>query len=483
MGYNHRIDTREIATQIATPIEGTAGLQVVIGTAPVNMAEDPQGVTNVPILARSFAEAQKKLGYSDRFEDYTLCQSMDASFRVFAVEPVIFINVLDPSKHKKSYSKEDIAVSAKKATITDTGILLGTLVIKGKEDTALEIDTDYVASFNDAGGLDITLLTTDKTAGITVLKATGDQIDPSMVTEEDIIGGYEAATGAETGLEVIRQVYPKLGYAPGIILAPGWSQKAAVAAVMCAKTEGINGVFTCEAAIDLDTSKTKVYTKLEEAKKTDAITNRHAILLWPKLRLDGKVYAFSAVWAAMTAYTDAQNNDVPVKSPSNELINMSAAVLEDGTEVLLDTSMAEVVNACGIVTAINDGGWRAWGNNTAAYPSITDPKDRWICCRRMMSWYRNRFIITFKDKVDDPTNYRLIEAILDAENLYLNSLTQTGDIAGGSISFNENDNPIETILNGSILFKTKIAFWTPAEYITNEIEFDPTIIQNALGGE
>ncbi|MDR0924294.1 MAG: phage tail sheath family protein [Hungatella sp.] len=483
MGYNHRISTREIDTQITIPVQGNTGVQVVIGTAPVNMAVDPAAAVNVPVIAYSFAESQKQLGYSDDFEKYTLCQSMDVSFRVFAVAPVIYINVLDPSKHKKTYTKDQIAVVSKKAVIADTGIIIKNLQVKDQADISLEADVDYIAEFNSAGGIDITLLTTEKTNAVEHLKVSGDQIDPSMVTESDIIGGYDVATGKETGIELIRQVYPKFGLTPGTIIAPGWSQNATVAAVMCAKTEDINGVFTCETAIDMDTSVTKVYTALKEAKAEMAITNKHAILLWPKLRLGKKVYAFSAVWAAMTAYTDAQNSGVPVKSPSNELLNMSAAVLSDGAEVMLDTTMAEVINSNGIVTAINDGGWRAWGNNTAAYPGTTDPKDRWIACRRMMSWYRNHFILTYKAKVDNPANYRLIEALVDAENLYLNSLTSTGDIAGGAIRFSEEDNPIESMLNGSIVFYTKIAFWTPAEYILNNIEFDPTLIQTALGGE
>lgn len=482
MTYKHRIETQEIDTQITIPVQGTAGLQVVVGAAPVNMAENPETVTNVPIIAYSFAEAQRKLGYCNDFENYSLCQSMDVSFRIFAVAPVVFINVLDPEKHKKNYTKESILIASRKATITDTGILLKTLKIETKEGETLAVDTDYVAAFNTDGGIDITLLTTEKTTNATVLKATGDQLDPTMITENDIIGGYDAATGKETGLEVIRQVYPKFGIIPGMILAPGWSQKPTVAAVMCAKTEDINGVFSCETAIDMDTEVTKVYTGIKKAKEELAITSPHAILLWPKLHLGEKSYAFSAVWSAMTAYTDAQNNDVPVKSPSNELLKVSAAVLEDGTEVIIDTAMAEVVNSEGIVTAVNDGGWRAWGNETAAYPGTTDPKDRWICCRRMMSWYRNHFILTYKNRVDDPANSRLIESLVDSENLYLNSLTSTGDIAGGVISFNEEDNPVESILDGTIIFQTKIAFWTPAKYILNKIEFDPTIIQNALGG-
>lgn len=483
MGYKHRIDTKEMDTQLIAPVEGRDGIQVVVGTAPINMAEDPASAVNIPVIVYTFAEARKRLGYSEDFKSYTICQSMDASFRMFAVGPIVFINVLDPDKHAKDFTANDLPVTARKACVNTTGIILQSLKVSDQLENELVMDKDYIAAFNDLGEIDITLLTTDKTANVTGLKISGKQIDPSMVTEDDIIGGYDVATGKETGLEVIRQVYPRLGYTPGIILAPGWSEKANIAAVLAAKTEGISGVFTCEAAIDIDTETTRVYTGLEKAKEDLAVRSPHAILLWPKLRLNGKIYAYSAVWAAMAAYTDAQNNNVPVKSPSNERLNVEASVLSDGTEVILDTSMAEVVNSYGIVTAINDRGWKSWGNNTAAYPGTVDPKNRWIGCRRMMSWYRNQFILNYNSKVDDSANYRLIESLVDSENQYLNSLTSTGDIAGGEISFNEDDNPREEILSGHIIFKTKIAFWTPAEHIQNDIEFDPTILKNAVGGE
>ena len=67
--------------------------------------------------------------------------------------------------------------------------------------------------------------------------------------------------------------------------------------------------------------------------------------------------------------------------------------------------------------------------------------------------------------------------------MYLNSLTASGAIAGGVIEFNEEENPITEILDGNIVFYTRIAFWTPAKYILNKIEFDPTILSAALGGE
>ena len=73
MAYNHGVRVQEQETSIVAPITGTAGLQVVIGTAPVNLAADPYAVTNVPIIAYSYKEAAQQLGYSDDFKKYTLC--------------------------------------------------------------------------------------------------------------------------------------------------------------------------------------------------------------------------------------------------------------------------------------------------------------------------------------------------------------------------------------------------------------------------
>ena len=43
------------------------------------------------------------------------------------------------------------------------------------------------------------------------LTISGSILDPTKITAADIVGGVNAATGAETGLEVVRQVFPKLG--------------------------------------------------------------------------------------------------------------------------------------------------------------------------------------------------------------------------------------------------------------------------------
>ena len=61
MAYQHGVRVQEQATSIVAPILGTAGLQVVFGTAPVNLADDPYSVTNTPVIAYSWSEAVGKL--------------------------------------------------------------------------------------------------------------------------------------------------------------------------------------------------------------------------------------------------------------------------------------------------------------------------------------------------------------------------------------------------------------------------------------
>nr|DAJ74503.1 MAG TPA: tail sheath tube [Caudoviricetes sp.] len=483
MAYNHGIRIEEQATSIVAPITGSAGLQVVIGTAPINLAKDPYSVTNVPLIAYSFSEAASQLGYSDDFKKFTLCQSMDASFRIFNVAPIIFINVLDPKKHKKDNTEASVNVVAKQAKLEEDGILLDTLVVKDGA-TTLAKNEDYITSFTDDGKVLVSLIEGSSHAGASTLTVKSTSIDPSAVKAKDIIGGYDAATDKESGLELIRQVYPRFNMTPGLLLAPGWSQIPEVGIVLGSKCSEINGVFSCECVLDLDSSSTgaKKYSAVGEWKNKNGYTNKHSVVLWPQVKVGKKQYAFSAIFAALTAYADASNDDVPNLSPSNKMAKITGLVLDDGTEVTLDQNQANLLNSQGVITAINVNGWRTWGNNTAAYPGVTDPKDRWFCCRRFFSWWGNSFIMTYFQKVDDPANYRLIESIVDSENIRGNSYTSQGKCAGAKIVFEEKDNQITDILNGKIKFRQYLAPYTPAEDILNVLEFDPSMLAAAISG-
>ena len=134
MAYEHGVRVLEQPTSIIPPLEGTAGLQVIFGTAPVNLATDPYAATNTPVIAYSYAEAVEQLGYSDNWDKdnggYTLCQSIYANFKLANIAPVIFVNVLDPKKHKKANEETAVPVEDLQATVPVLGILRDTVEIK-----------------------------------------------------------------------------------------------------------------------------------------------------------------------------------------------------------------------------------------------------------------------------------------------------------------------------------------------------------------
>ena len=494
----HGVRVQERATSIVAPVLGTAGLQVIFGTAPVNLTDDPYGKTNKPIIAYSWSEAVSQLGYSEELDTighyrYTLCASMYLNFQLFAVAPVIFVNVLDPTKHKKKNDTKTAEVVDMEATIRTTGILLDTVEVSTQVQTGageggadipakkLTNGTDYVLSFDDDGYLVITLVATGAGATAKGLSVESTSIDPTAVDESDVIGA--SATGGEKGMEVLRQIYPRLGMTPGLILAPGWSHIPDVGIVLAAKCVEINGYFSCECFVDIDSREGHCtsYSGVKVAKEAAGCTSIHTMALWPCIAVGSHWFWYSAIMGALIAKVDAENDDVPNLSPSNKLIGATGTVLATGEEVLLDQVQGNAVNSFGVTTAINVNGWRTWGNNSAVYPASTDPKDRWFCCRRFFSWWGNSFILTYAQKVDNPANRRLIESIVDTENIRGSSYVPD-KCAGIRIEYIPEENAITDLIDGHLKFHQYLAPYVPAEDILNTLEFDVNALQEALNG-
>lgn len=479
--YKHGVYVTEQATSMVAPLNGTAGLRVVVGTAPVHMLDDPASAVNTPILAYTYKEAVAAVGYSDDFAKYTLCEAIAASFQVVGVAPLVMINVLDPAKHAADMAEATVKVEDGVAAVEQDGVLLSALVVMNGE-TKLEADVDYTASYNSDGTVSLVLLEGGKGEGAESLTVSGKVLDARTVTAVDIVGGVDVATGAETGLEVIRQVYPKLGLTPGILTAPRWSKEATVSAALQAKTKDINGVFKCVCMVDIDSSENgaRKYADVKEQKERQAVTDANAYAVWGYGKVGDVMYSGSTLAATLTSYTDAENSDIPYVSPSNKTLAISAMCLEDGTEVLLDQEQANVVNSYGVATFLNMNGFRLWGNNTACYPGNTDTKDRFLSCRRYISWRANSFILTYFQKVDSPLNKRLIDAVVDSENVRGNGYVAIGAAARDEIVYNEDENPTTDLLNGKITFHQYMTPYPPAEDIEDIIEFDPAALSAAL---
>lgn len=537
--YRHGIYTSEVPTSII-PMISVATPTVAFGTAPIHLAANT--ATNKPVMCSTLAEFVDQFGWSDDFDKFTLCEVAKVHFQLFGTAPVIFINVLDATKHGKSSTAtiagvsvpatltapilldtlqvstgtkptekvilgvtdttpinipaginaenftlkagdttltltDDYTVADGKVTLTAAGLAKvdGALTFVNGGGTYLELvkDTDYTAEHDSDGNVTLTIISLSKVVDDTVA-LNYREIDASTVTTSDVIGGVDITTGKNTGMELIEEIYPRTGLIPGTLIAPKFSTDSTVAAMLKAKAQSINGVFTAVAVADISTTAAPKYTDVVSVKNMNNLVDPYLFVTYPKVALGGVQYHLSTQAAALMGKVDAEHDDIPYKSPSNENLQCDQTILADGTDIFLGKAQANYLNGQGVVTALNFvGGWKLWGNNLSSFPSTTDPKDRFIPVRRMFNWVGNTLVTSFWSKIDDPMNRRLIESIVDSANIWLNGLTARGALLGGRVEFLESENPTTDLLNGVIRFHVYIAPPVPAETIEFVMEYEP----------
>lgn len=472
---NHGVHVTEQATSVSTPVVATSGIPYVIGTAPVHIAQDPVKVT-VPVLCTSWEDAVEKLGYSDDWVSYSLCEVMWSHFKLYGCQPVIFCNVMDPTAEGSTFAVDavDMTVADRKVKLPIEALPSSIVVKKTSSDTnALVKDEDYSVIVSGESVI-IELLTEGSAHSATSVNVAYSRIKPT-VDQAAIAAGIEAAELCMT----------LLGTTPDLIIAPGWSHLPAVASAMAVKAANLNGVFGAKAVVDMDCTDAgaKSYTAAIAAKSDGTFVDKDMVVCWPKVALNGKRYHMSTHLSGLMAQVDGGNDGIPYDSPSNKGVKCDSLVLADGTEVLLTHAQANQLNAAGIVTAINFvGGWVAWGNYTSCYPGNTDVKDYMIPVSRMFTWVRNSLVRSFWSKIDKPMTRRLIDSVLDSANIWLNGLVGQGYLLGARVEMFDSENPAELLMMGIIKLHVYLTPPGPAQEIDFVMEYDANYVSSALLG-
>lgn len=472
MAYYHGAKSRQKDTSISTPVTANSGIAFVVGTAPVHMVD---GEANEPIMCMSYGEAVQNLGYSDDWGKYTICEAIYSQFILYEVAPVVFVNVLDPTKHKKT-------VEGTKYQVTDNKVLLPFEALeKTVQVTGFEVGVDYELLYNEKN----LILEIVEDGGIPAntgeLTIGFEAVDPSLITADDIIGGFDITTKKYKGLELIDKVFPKYGIITDLILAPKWSTESIVAAVMATKAENINGIFEGKALIDIESTETRHYADVPAKKKELNIFQKYQLVYWPKVKLGDKHFHTSTQMAGVIARTDIENDNTPTRSPSNKPMKIDSAILEDGTEVLLDLKEVNYLNSQGIGTMLNFiGGYVSWGNETACFPADTDVKNYFTNISRMFAWVGNSVILTYWNKVDNNMTPRFVDSIVDSINIWLNGLTAERKILGGRVELNMEDNNLVSIMGGKAVFHIYLTPPSPAREIEFLLEYDTSYVLAAF---
>ena len=449
-----------------------------MGTAPVHMlASGQNGPVNEPVLAYNYAEAAAAVGYHADWSKYTLCEFIYATFGLYSVGPVVLINVFDPAVHKTAVADEAHDFDSDDLiTLTHEGPVGAATVTDSTGEITYVENTDWQWVSKPAGTIKRLAGGRHRGRG---KRAGGLQLRRSVPLWMPTISSaaWMPARGAYTGLFLVDRVFPKFRLVPGFVAAPGWSHASAVAAAMTARAESVNGLFTAMAVIDIDDTVATKYSDVPAQKVANNLTDPVQILGWPKVRLGDDTYHMSTHIACLLAATDGDNDDVPVASASNQNFQMDAAAA-NGAEVWLDLAQANYLNGQGVVTALNwIGGWKCWGNRTAVYPDSTDVKDAFVPVRRMFNWVGNTLTTTFWAKLDSPVRRRLIEAINDSAQMWLDGLTARQFLLGGRVEFQDDENVVSDLMDGIIRFHVYMTPPSPAREIDFIQEYDPAYFE------
>lgn len=488
--FKHGVSWADVPTSVIAPVAAYPGINVVFGSAPLWQVKDGASFVNVPRIYNRFEDAVEELGYSDDWATYDICEHMDAVFVEFGVFPVIYVACNDPTEGATPLTPKQVTLVNGQV---DTGekLIAWTIVVKDSAGTITYVEgTDYTLALSDTETWIITRLSTGTIpADDSVLQLSGDKPSTAAITAADIIGGIDPTTGKKSGLEVIEDVFPATSRVPGVIICPKFSSDPLVAAAMEAKSENINGCFACTCLIDVDTSTVEKAQDVNAWKNSNNIVFPRQQCLFGKPALKGatasKVFNFASQQGPLMQHTDIyRGNDLPYHSPSNKNLRMNALLLADGSEIQMNLFDANMLNGQGVVTALNwIGGWRSWGNRTAAYPANTDVKDMFIPVRRMFDYIGNTIVLTIWQKVDEPGNRRLIDAVVNSLQLWLDGLTNQEALLGARIEFRQDENPTTEILNGHYVFHVYIAVPTPAEWLDFRIEYWVPYIQTLFETE
>lgn len=463
--YGHIGESRsQPATKVTTA-------PVYIGTAPVHVLADYASKVNIPIRITSYADAVRKIGYSDDWKNYSLCEAIDAHFRnqIENVGPIYVINVLDPATMRAA-----IPQSANVNLIGGKGMLLEEKAIR--ESISIQGKTENVDYFLDYDPGKKGYLITDIGGSLSSpLNVSYTAVDPSQVDASTVEGGITTA-GEATGIYAVRYVYQDFNIVPTILAAPGWSHIQSVGETLKSVANQINGHWYAFVYEDLPAESAVRHgiEKIATVKQQMGYNNYNAKAHWPRALKNGKIYHLSTLGVVRAMQTDQEHNGIPYETGSNKPIDVNALCFEDGTVLKYDQEQANSLNAVGITTAIYWGGrFVLWGPHTENffYNSDNDIRGIFEPYVRMLFFIANSFQLREGPEVDRPMDRRLKDSILLRWRSRLDGYVSLGALLYSDVQFRPEDNITSDLIQGDFMFDIEVTATPPAKSISARVSW------------
>ncbi len=453
---------------------------VYIGLAPVNLIKNyaENEIINTPVKLSNFLNAQKTIGYSKAWDNFTLCEAIGAHFdnKLGNIGPIYVINVLDPDKHKKAEATQfEVSFTNGVAEFVSDTAILDTITLEEKVQ-----DVDFTVSYNFTSGK--VILTSIGAAQLDgQLSGSYFEVDPSAVTEDDIIGAE--VDGVFTGMKAVTLLYTKENQVANLMSCLKFNTNKKVYNAMATFCNGINGhwqaFFVADIPVKDGENAVDTFVKAKAWRDSNGYDSERSEIFWPMAydNATERVYHISTLAIVESLRIDQENDSIPMESCSNKEIPVTKQYFgADSKNQGFDqvTASAEL-NAYGISTIVYWGGsWVLWGGHTAKYKFGKDIDVRAIDSHymRMLFHCMNGFQRRQASKIDKPFNLQLRDSILNEEQEILDGFIAVGALLPGSkILFLPSENSTSDMINGDFKFDLPITVTPRAKSLTGTVYY------------
>lgn len=312
------------------------------------------------------------------------------------------------------------------------------------------------------------------------------EVGKTPISAAEIIGTV-AADGSRTGLKALDDTYNLFGFNAKLLIAPGYATLASVTTELIAMADKLRAMALIDAPAGI-TVQQAVEGRGPSGSINFNTSSERAILCYPHLKVydpltnADRLEPMSPRLAGLMCATDVERGYW--WSPSNQEFKGIVGTERPITARVNDPqSEANLLNENGIVTVFNSfgSGYRAWGNRSAAWPSVSHPKN-FICVRRTADVLHESVEYAMLQFLDRPINDALIDDIRGSVNAFVRTLVGRGALIDGSCTYDPSKNPPTELALGHLTFDIAFMPPTPAERISFESFIDINLLRG-LGGQ
>lgn len=441
----------------------------LIGIAPIGTAQTPIWVKGVNDAAQ----------FGKLVPGFNIPRALDSIFKQGPAN-VVVINIFSTADHTAQVTNEPQTVTNGKLKLAFAPI--GAVTIKESDGTtAATIVKDVDYTLDEFGNF--VSLTNDAENGH-IFKFTYKKLDAATVDAAAIIGEIDGGTDTRTGCKALAKIKTLFGFTPKILISPDYSSLNAVAVELIAQAESLKAVALLDAPAATTIAGAIAGRGIAGTINFNTSSDR-ALLCYPYLKAYDPYsntnvdYPYSQFMAGVISNVDIEKGYW--WSPSNKEIKGIVGTERVITGGYNDASGdVNALNEVGIISTLNTFGTgiRTYGNRSAAYPTVTAPRN-FISIRRTADVIHESLEIAVAQFIDQPIQPALIDAIRETGNSFVRTLIGRGALIQGSrVEYPVDVNTPVEIAAGHLTFDLIMMPPPPAERITIRSYIDINLLKN-----